>query len=182
MTEHPPTREQIESAVGEVLFNSSNYPQSAIIHIIGRDMSPLRAKVVNAVLALFAQPTPMQECGVCGRHYPAADTRSTCPVCWPGFGEYGHDRGCASRTTMLPVDPPRAAPCDCGALAEHPTQAPTSTPQPAASARQGTEPTNHPTVMGGNSTRTAVALANRGNGSTTTRSGTGDDSGSPPSR
>jgi hypothetical protein len=29
-----------------------------------------------------------------------------------------HDRRCASRTTMLPVDPPRAAACDCGATAK----------------------------------------------------------------
>jgi hypothetical protein len=87
--QQPPTREQIDTAVGSVLFNVSNYPDAAQSRLWGRDLGQLREKVTDAVRALFSQPTPMQECGVCGRRYPAADTRSTCPVCWPGFGEHG---------------------------------------------------------------------------------------------
>lgn len=57
-------------------------PVSLIERLLGNrttdDLAELRA--------LFPQPT--QECGVCGRQYPADDPRDTCPVCWPGFGEY----------------------------------------------------------------------------------------------
>ncbi|PYY59974.1 hypothetical protein DEJ17_06290 [Curtobacterium sp. MCSS17_011] len=50
---HPPTREQINSAVGSVLFNASNYPRPAVPHILGADIGPLRNKVTDAVLALI---------------------------------------------------------------------------------------------------------------------------------
>jgi hypothetical protein len=80
----PPTREQIAEAIRhsdwDSLGNWAAEPE--------RIKDDYR-KNADAVLALFPQSTPMQECGVCGRHYPASDTRSTCPVCWPGFGEYG---------------------------------------------------------------------------------------------
>lgn len=54
----PPTREQIDAAVGYVLFNVNNYPEAARTRIMGRDVSPLREKVADAVLALFPQPAP----------------------------------------------------------------------------------------------------------------------------
>jgi hypothetical protein len=57
----PPTREQIDTAVGAVLFNASNYPRSAMPHMLGQDIGPLRAKVTDAVLALFPQPGPRAE-------------------------------------------------------------------------------------------------------------------------
>ncbi|MBT2502994.1 hypothetical protein [Curtobacterium sp. ISL-83] len=47
----PATREQVNAAVGEVLFNASNYPRAAVPHIIGQDIGPLRAKVTDAVVA-----------------------------------------------------------------------------------------------------------------------------------
>lgn len=59
--EFEPTREQIESAVGAVLFNASNYPRPAVPHILGQDIAPLRSKVTDAALALFQQPTPSAE-------------------------------------------------------------------------------------------------------------------------
>ncbi|PZE23872.1 hypothetical protein [Curtobacterium sp. MCBD17_028] len=51
-----PTREQIDTAVGAVLFNASNYPRPAVPHIAGQDIAPLRTKVTDAVLALLSQP------------------------------------------------------------------------------------------------------------------------------
>ncbi|MDK8171719.1 hypothetical protein QP735_04170 [Curtobacterium citreum] len=48
-----PTRKQIDTAVGAVLFNASNYPRPAMPHILGQDIAPLRAKVTDAVLALL---------------------------------------------------------------------------------------------------------------------------------
>lgn len=50
---NPPTRQQINAAVGAVLFNASNYPLPVMTHIIGQDMGPLRNKVTDAVFALF---------------------------------------------------------------------------------------------------------------------------------
>lgn len=48
-----PTREQIDVAVGAVLFNVSNYP--APIAMLGKDVGPLREKVVDAVMAAFGE-------------------------------------------------------------------------------------------------------------------------------
>ena len=72
MNVQPPTREQIDTAVGGVLFNASNYPRQAAPHILGQDIGPLRAKVTDAVLALLSQPTPSAECtcGYGGVHEP----------------------------------------------------------------------------------------------------------------
>lgn len=44
-------RETVDRAVGEVLFNASNYPEQVQVHILGRDIGPLRTKVTDAVLA-----------------------------------------------------------------------------------------------------------------------------------
>jgi hypothetical protein len=60
-----PTREQIDSAVGAVLFNVSNYPDPAQSRLWGRDIGPLRENVTAAVLALLSQPDPSTEW--CGR-------------------------------------------------------------------------------------------------------------------
>ncbi|WIE54211.1 hypothetical protein [Curtobacterium sp. MCBD17_003] len=63
MTEHTqtPTREQIESAVGAVLFNVRNFPEAAQRHLLGRDMSPLRRKLTDAVSELLSDPSPSEE-------------------------------------------------------------------------------------------------------------------------
>jgi len=51
-----PTREQIEIAVGGVLFNASNHPDP--VAILGKSIAPLRDKITDAILALLAdQPT-----------------------------------------------------------------------------------------------------------------------------
>lgn len=58
-----PTREQIGTAVGGVLFNVSNYPEQAQSRLWGRDIGPLREKVTDAVLAVLSTPpalTPEQ--------------------------------------------------------------------------------------------------------------------------
>lgn len=73
--QQPPTREQIADAIEALRLEHPPWR---------------RTPAIDAVLALFQQPTPSAE----------------------------HDRHCASRTIMLPVDPPRAAACDCGAAAE----------------------------------------------------------------
>lgn len=44
-------RGRISSAIGEVLFNVSNYPPSVSFRLLGQDIGPLRAKVTEAVLA-----------------------------------------------------------------------------------------------------------------------------------
>ena len=46
-----PTREQIDAAVGAVLWNASNYPNPSAV--LGLDISALRSKVTAAVLALL---------------------------------------------------------------------------------------------------------------------------------
>ena len=51
-----PTREEVETAIGGVLFNASNHPDP--VTVLGKDVGPLRDKVTDAVLALLAgQPT-----------------------------------------------------------------------------------------------------------------------------
>lgn len=58
---HPPTRDQIDSAVGVVLFNVSNYPTSAQSHLWGHDIGPLRRMVTDAVMnAVPSVPTREQ--------------------------------------------------------------------------------------------------------------------------
>lgn len=47
-------RERIDRAVGSVLFNAANYPDAVQSRILGRDMSGLRGKVTEAVLAALA--------------------------------------------------------------------------------------------------------------------------------
>lgn len=44
------TRRKVQSAVGGVLFNVSNFPQEAQTRLLGRDMAPLRDKITDAVL------------------------------------------------------------------------------------------------------------------------------------
>lgn len=56
-----PPREQIDSAVGAVLFNVGNFPETVQARMLGQDMSALRGTVTDAVLALFPQPTPSAE-------------------------------------------------------------------------------------------------------------------------
>lgn len=48
-------RDRIGSAVGEVLFNASNYPKKAMPHILGQDIGPLREKVTEAVMAALEE-------------------------------------------------------------------------------------------------------------------------------
>ncbi|PZE92504.1 hypothetical protein [Curtobacterium sp. MCBD17_008] len=65
---------------------------------------PVLTAAVDELLAAgeFQDPQPMQECGVCGRNYSASDTRDTCPVCWPGFGEYAQQ---STPSAELDVEP-----------------------------------------------------------------------------
>lgn len=78
-----PTREQIAEPAADELFDlaldGGGTRGDALLRIYRRG--------VEDVFALLPQPT--QECGVCGRQYPADDPHDTCPVCWPGFGEHG---------------------------------------------------------------------------------------------
>src|SRR5690625_4104626 len=54
-----PTREQIDSVVGAVLFNAMNHPDPAAV--LGKDIGPMRTKITDAVLALLAdQPSPAE--------------------------------------------------------------------------------------------------------------------------
>lgn len=48
-----PTREEVELAVGRVLFDASNHPDP--VAVLGRDFSPLRTKVVDAVMEILEQ-------------------------------------------------------------------------------------------------------------------------------
>lgn len=43
-------RRKVQSAVGGVLFNVSNFPQEAQSRLLGRDMAPLRDKITDAAL------------------------------------------------------------------------------------------------------------------------------------
>lgn len=49
------TRDEIDLAVGEVLFNSMNHPNPSAV--MGRDMSPLRNKIVEAVMNVLGEGT-----------------------------------------------------------------------------------------------------------------------------
>lgn len=49
-------REALDTAVGRVLFNVSNYPAAASPYLLGRDIGPLRNKVVAAVVAALTEP------------------------------------------------------------------------------------------------------------------------------
>lgn len=48
-----PSRHAIESAVGEVLWHASNYPEAAQSRILGQDIKPLRDKVTDAVMRVL---------------------------------------------------------------------------------------------------------------------------------
>lgn len=47
------TRDQIDSAVGSVLFNAINYPERIQSRVLGGNMAPLRNKVVAAVVEMI---------------------------------------------------------------------------------------------------------------------------------
>jgi len=42
---------RIDIAIGGVLFNASNFPARVQPYLLGQDVGPLRAKVLDAVLA-----------------------------------------------------------------------------------------------------------------------------------
>lgn len=44
------TRDAIDIAIGEVLFNARNFPERVQPYILGQDMAPLRKKLVAAVI------------------------------------------------------------------------------------------------------------------------------------
>jgi hypothetical protein len=50
-TPSPEAREALDRAIGAVLFNVSNFPEKAQVRLLGQDMGPLRAKLVEAVLS-----------------------------------------------------------------------------------------------------------------------------------
>lgn len=49
-----PARDEVEGAVGRVLFNSLNHPDPAAVW--GKNLGPLRTKVVDAVMELLSAP------------------------------------------------------------------------------------------------------------------------------
>ena len=53
-------REKLALAIGEVLFNVSNYPKAAQAYLWGQNMAPLREKLVEAVTAALATRVPVQ--------------------------------------------------------------------------------------------------------------------------
>ncbi|MBF4602818.1 hypothetical protein [Curtobacterium sp. VKM Ac-2884] len=59
-----PSREQVEAAVGEVLFHVTNFPEPAQSRLLGQDMAPLRRKITDAVLAALSQSAPTAESSV----------------------------------------------------------------------------------------------------------------------
>lgn len=77
----PNLRHVIESAVGSVLWNVSNYPERVQARLLGQDTVPLRDKVVDAVLAVVE---------------PTADARE---VEWEYGVEWSRQRGAAYETT-----------------------------------------------------------------------------------
>jgi nanoRNase/pAp phosphatase (c-di-AMP/oligoRNAs hydrolase) len=50
-----PDRDAISTAVGRVLFNSSNYPEAVQVRILGQDTSVLRGLIVNAVMDVLGE-------------------------------------------------------------------------------------------------------------------------------
>lgn len=49
--------EKLRVAVGEVLWNASNYPERVQSRLLGQDTGPLREKVVDAAVAVFREHT-----------------------------------------------------------------------------------------------------------------------------
>ncbi len=102
-----PTRDEVAAEVKRVTHAWSG---PSMDEFISDPPTRKQYAIADAVLALLSQPTPTAEstqtCGVCGRKYPASDTRDTCPVCWPGFGEYGAGFHKADGTRQQP-EPPR---------------------------------------------------------------------------
>lgn len=45
----------VELTVGEVLFHASNFPEQMQVHVVGRDMSPLRRELVEALVDALAK-------------------------------------------------------------------------------------------------------------------------------
>lgn len=64
----PPTddeREALRIAVGRVLFNASNFPEKVQTRLLGQDMAPLNAKLLDAVLdAGFRLQIPVSDAEV----------------------------------------------------------------------------------------------------------------------
>lgn len=56
-----PSREQVTTAIGAVLFNVRNFPDAVQSRLLGQDMGALRAKLTDAVAAVLSQPTPSAE-------------------------------------------------------------------------------------------------------------------------
>lgn len=54
-----PTREQVETSVGAVLFDSTNHPDP--VAVLGKSTEPLRDKVTDAVLTLLAEQSTIAE-------------------------------------------------------------------------------------------------------------------------
>ena len=48
-----PSRDQVETAVGAVLFNVRNFPDAAQARLLAQDMAPLRTKIVDAIAGLL---------------------------------------------------------------------------------------------------------------------------------
>lgn len=48
-----PSRDQVETAIGAVLFNVRNFPDAVQARLLGQDMAPLRARITDAVAALL---------------------------------------------------------------------------------------------------------------------------------
>lgn len=74
----PNNREALEGALVGVISNASNYPEPAQPHILGRDSSKLRTKVVDAVLALAAA-APEPEPAVAGEAAKALQAAGRVP-------------------------------------------------------------------------------------------------------
>jgi hypothetical protein len=67
-----PSREQVDTAIGAVLFNVRNFPEAAQARLLGQDMGALRSKITEAVAAVLSQPNPSAE-PVCACGHPEFD-------------------------------------------------------------------------------------------------------------
>lgn len=55
------TKDAIDLAIGEVLFNARNFPERAQSHILGENLAPLRKKLVAAVINAIPVPSETAE-------------------------------------------------------------------------------------------------------------------------
>lgn len=73
------TRDRVDTAVGAVLFNASNFPERVKVHVLGQNMGPLREKITVAVLAALGLCACVEDvvCGTCmtSDTPPAGDVR-----------------------------------------------------------------------------------------------------------